>query len=99
MQISQNFAVENKRQCLHIEVGPFNGGCIMKHQQDTRDRENDEKEAGNSSQAECVGEAEAVALYLGREDVEEKVIIDQQGPLQVGIRHSRSEDRAPHCRV
>jgi len=71
----------------------------MKHQEDTSDRKDDEKEAGDPSQAECIREAEAVALYPGREDMEEKVIIDQQGALQVGIRHSSSEDRAPHCRV
>ena len=71
----------------------------MKHQEDTSDRKDDEKEAGDSSQTECIREAEAMTLYLGREDMEEKVIVDQQGTLQVGIRHSGSEDRAPQCRI
>ncbi len=71
----------------------------MKHQEDASNRENDEQEAGDPSQAECIREAEAMTLYLGREDMKEKVIIDQQGALQVGIRHSGSEDRAPHCRI
>jgi hypothetical protein len=31
MQISQNFAIENQGQGLHIEVSPFNGGRIMEH--------------------------------------------------------------------
>ncbi len=71
----------------------------MKHEEDTCDGKNDEEEAGDSTQAKCIREAEAVTLYLGREDMEEKIVIDQQGALQIGIRHSGSEDRAPHRRV
>jgi hypothetical protein len=48
----------------------------VKHQEDSSDRKNDEKEARDPSQAKCIREAEAMALYLGREDMEEKVIID-----------------------
>jgi hypothetical protein len=71
----------------------------MKHEEDASDCKNDEEEAGDSSQAKCIREVEAVTLYLGREDMEKKVVIDQQGTLQVGIRHSGSEDRAPHRRI
>ncbi len=99
MQISQNLAVENQSQSLHIKVGPLNGRRIVKHQKDASDRKDDEEEAGDSSQTECIREAEAVTLYLSREDMQKKVIIDQQGTLQVGIGHTGSEDRAPHCRI
>jgi hypothetical protein len=49
----------------------------MKHQEDASDRKNDEEETGDPSQAECVRKTEAVTFYLGREDMEEKVVIDQ----------------------
>jgi hypothetical protein len=71
----------------------------MEHQEYTSDRKNDEEETGDPSQAECIRETEAVTFYLGREDMEEKVVIDQQGTLQIGIRHPSSEDRTPHCRI
>jgi hypothetical protein len=71
----------------------------MKHEEDASDCKNDEEEAGDSSQAKRIREAEAVTLYLGWEDMEEKVVIDQQGTLQVGIRNSGSENRAPHRRM
>jgi hypothetical protein len=71
----------------------------MKHQEYASDRKDDEEETGDPPQAKCIREAEAVTAYLGREDMEKKVIIDQQGTLQVRIRHSGSEDRAPHCRI
>jgi hypothetical protein len=71
----------------------------MKHQKYASDRKNDEEETGNPSQAECIRETQAVTFYLGREDMEEKVVIDQQGTFQVGIRHSGPEDRAPDRRI
>jgi len=98
MQISQNLAIENESQSLHIEVCPFNRRRIMKHQEYASDRENDEEQTGDPSQAECIRETEAVTFYLGREDMEEKVVIDQQGAFQVRIRYSSSEDRTPHRR-
>ena len=67
----------------------------MKHQEDTRDGENDEEKAGDSAEAEGIGELKAMALHLHREDVEEEVIVDQHGPFEVGIGQSRSEDRPP----
>jgi hypothetical protein len=71
----------------------------MKHQEDTGDGKNDEEETGDPSEAKCIREADAVTLYLGREEMEEKVVIDQQGTLQVGVRHSGSENRSPQCRI
>jgi hypothetical protein len=71
----------------------------MKHQEYTGDRKNDKEETGNPSQAECIRETEAVTFYLGGENMEEKVVIDQQGTFQVGIRYSSSEDRTPDRRI
>jgi hypothetical protein len=71
----------------------------MKHQEYASDRKNDEKEAGDPSQAECVRKAEAVTLNLGWENMEEKVVVDQQGTFQISIGHPGSEDRPPHCRI
>ena len=71
----------------------------MKHQEYACDRKDDEKETGDPSQAEGIRETETVTFYLGREDMEEKVVIDQQGTFQISIGHSSSEDRAPHRRI
>jgi hypothetical protein len=71
----------------------------MKHQEYASDRKDDKEETGNASQAERIGELKAMAFDLCRENVEEEVVVDQQGPLQIGIRHSSSEDRAPQCRI
>ncbi len=61
---------------MHIEVGSFDRRRIMKHQKDTGDSEDDEEKAGNSSEAEGIGESETMAFHLGWEDMEEKVVID-----------------------
>ena len=71
----------------------------MKHQEYASDRENDEEETGDSSQAECIRETETVTLYLRRKNMKEEVVIDLQGAFQVGIRYSSSEDRTPHRRI
>ena len=84
---------------MHIEVGPFDRGRIMKHQEYASDRENDEEETGNSSQAEGIGESETMAFYLGREDMEKEVVIHHHGSFQIGIRKPGSEYRLPHRRI
>jgi len=64
----------------------------MKHQEDASDRKDDEEETGNASQTERIGELKAMAFDLCRENVEEEVVVDQQGPLQIRIRYPRPED-------
>jgi hypothetical protein len=71
----------------------------MEHQENTSDGEDDEKEAGNASQTERIGEPEAMAFDFCRKDMEEEVVIDEHGPLQIGIRYSGSEDRTPDRRI
>ena len=56
-----------RARALHIEVGPFDRRRIMKHQEDTGDGENDEEKAGDSAEAEGIGESKAMALHLRRE--------------------------------
>ena len=99
MKISQDFSIEYESESLHIKIGPFNGRSIEKHQEDAGHGEDDEEEAGDSSEAEGVGEPEAMALHLCREEMEEKVVEDQHRSFQIGIRHSGSEDRSPDRRV
>lgn len=84
---------------MHIEISPFDGRRIMKHQEDPCDGEDDEKEARNTSQTERVSELEAMAFDFCWKDVEEKVVIDEHGPFQIGIGYSGSEDRTPHRRI
>jgi hypothetical protein len=48
----------------------------MKHQEDTGDGEDDEEKAGDSSEAEGIGELKTMAFHLGREDMEEEVVKD-----------------------
>ena len=71
----------------------------MKHQQDTRDGEDDEEKAGDSAEAEGIGELKAMALQLRRKDMEEEVVIHYHGSLQVRIRYSGSENRFPKSRI
>jgi hypothetical protein len=71
----------------------------MKHQEYASDRENDEEETGDSSQAECIRETETVTLYLRRKNMKEEIVIDQQGAFQVSIRYSGPEDRTPYRRI
>jgi hypothetical protein len=71
----------------------------MEHQEDASHCKNDEEETRNSPQAERIGEFEAMAFDLSRENMEEEVVINQHGPLQIRIGHSSSEDRTPHCRI
>jgi len=71
----------------------------MEHQEDASDCKNDEEETRDSPQAERIGKFEAMAFDLSRENMEEEVVVHQQGPLQICIRHSSSEDGAPHYRL
>jgi hypothetical protein len=48
----------------------------MKHQKDTSDGEDDEEKAGDSSEAEGIGELKTMAFHLSREDMEEEVVKD-----------------------
>jgi FKBP-type peptidyl-prolyl cis-trans isomerase len=69
----------------------------MKHEKDTGDSEDDEEEAGDSSETEGIGESKTVAFHLGREDMEKEVVIHYHGSFQIGIRYSSSEDGSPKC--
>ncbi len=99
MQVSQDLAVENEGETLHIEIGPFDRGGIMKHQENTGDGEDDEEKAGNSSEAEGIGESKAMALHLCGKDMKEEVVIDYHGSLQVRIRYPGSENGSPDRRL
>jgi hypothetical protein len=70
----------------------------MKHQEDTGDGEDDEEKAGNSAEAERIGESKTMALHLRGKDMEEEVVIHHHGSLQVRIRYSGSEDGSPESR-
>ena len=71
----------------------------MKHEKNTGDGEDDEEEAGDSSQTEGIGESKTMAFHLRWEDMEEKIVKDYHGSFQIGIRNSGSKDRTPHYRV
>jgi len=71
----------------------------MKHQEDASDCKNDKEETGNAPQAERIGKLEAMPFYLRREDMEEEVVVDQQGTLQIRVRYPGSEDRTPYGRL
>ena len=71
----------------------------MKHQEDTRDGENDEEKAGDSAEAEGIGELKAMVLHFRRKDMKEEVVIHHHGSLQVRIRYSGSEDGSPDHRL
>ena len=70
---------------MHIEVGSLDRWRIMKHQKDPGDDKDDEEEAGNSSEAEGIRESKTMSFYLRREDMEEEIVIDHHGSLQIGI--------------
>jgi hypothetical protein len=99
MEVSQDLSIEDQGQSLHIEICPFDGGCVEEHQKDTRDGENDEEEAGDSAEAEGIGEPKAMALHLRGKDMEEEVMKHHHGSLQIRIRYSGSEDGSPDCRL
>ena len=82
---------------MHIEVGPFDRGRIMKHEENAGDDEDDEEETRDSSQAERISESKTMALHLGREDMEKEVVIHHHGSFQIGIGYSSSEDGSPKC--
>ena len=69
----------------------------MKHQEDSSDGEDDEEKARNASEAEGIGELEAMAFHLRREDMKEEVMVHHHGAFQIRIRYPRSEDGSPNC--
>jgi hypothetical protein len=71
----------------------------MEHQEDPCDGEDYEKETRNASETERIGEPKAVAFDFCGEDMEEEVVIDEHGSLQIGVRYPGSEDRTPYGRL
>jgi hypothetical protein len=99
VEISQNLSIEDEGQSLHIEISPFDGGRVKEHQEDPGDGEDDEEKAGDSAEAEGIGESKAMALHLRGKDMKEKIVVHHHGSLQVGIRYSGSEDGSPDRRL
>jgi hypothetical protein len=97
MQVSQDFAIGNEGQRLHVEVSPLNGRRIMKHQEDAGNGKNNEEETGNSSQAEGIRELQSMPFDLCRKNMKKEIVVDHHRPFQIGIRYPGSEDRAPNC--
>ena len=71
----------------------------MKHQEDTGDGEDDEEKAGDSAEAEGIGESKAMALHLRGKDMKEEVVIHYHRSLQVRIRYPGSENGSPDRRL
>ena len=71
----------------------------MKHQEDSSDGEDDEEKARNASEAEGIGELEAMAFHLRREDMEEEVVVHHHGSFQIGIRYPGPENGSPNGRI
>ncbi len=84
---------------MHIEVSPFNGRRIMKHQEDASDSQNEKEKARDPSEAEGIGESETMAFHFHREDVKEEIVIHQHRSFQIRIGYSGSEDGTPKCRT
>jgi len=99
MKVSQDLAVVHESEGLNVEVGPFDGRSIMKHQENTCYRQTDKEKAGNASQAECVRELKAMAFHLHGKDMKEKIVKHQHGPLQFRVGNAGSKDGSPNRRI
>ncbi len=71
----------------------------MEHEEDAGDRQDDEEEAGDSTETKRVGKSETMAFHLHREDMKKEVMIHEHRSLQIGVGYSRSEDGTPYSRV
>ena len=75
MQVSQQQAeVDQRVQILHVLVGHAGGGPVVEHQQHASDRQQQEEEERQATQAEGVGDAQALAAYPHRMKVQEYVV-------------------------
>ena len=82
-------------QCCDVLVGPVNIRHVVEHQQDAGDREDDEHEEGESTQAVGVRHLDMGALKTRRVQVKEDVRSHHQHLVAGGVGIARTEDRPP----
>src|SRR6266567_1098887 len=85
-------------QVLHIPVGMRRGRMVIEHQQDTRDKKNDEKDEGYRAQIVRGPHAKGLLSNLDWQPVEEEIAEDREAARAVGVRGAAAKDRLPDFR-
>src|SRR5579859_694917 len=96
VKIAKKDAIRNDElKILHIPVGMGRRRVVIEHQQDTRDKKNDEQDEGDRAQIVRGPHAEGFLSNLHRQPVEEKIAEDGEASRAIGVRRAAAKDGLP----
>src|SRR6266699_4643606 len=94
VKISKEDAVGNDElKILHVPIGMGRRRVVIEHQQDTRDKKNDEQEEGDRAQIVRGPHMEGLLSNLDGQPVEEQIAEDSEATRTVCIRGAAAKDR------
>ena len=99
VKISKEDAVGNDElKILHVPIGMGSRRVVIEHQQDTRDKKNDEQEEGDRAQIVRGPYTEGLLSNLDGQPMEEQIAEDSETACAIRIRGAAAKDRFPDFR-
>src|SRR5216683_3418240 len=99
VKISKEDAVRNNElKIFHVPVGMGRRRVVIEHQQDTRDKKNDEKDERDRAQIVRGAHAEGLLSNFDWQPVEEEIAEDSEAACAVGVRGPSPENGLPDSR-
>src|SRR2546428_45084 len=96
VNISEEDAVRNDElKIFHVPIGMGRCRVVIEHQQDTRDKKNDEKDEGDRTQIVRSPHAEGLLSNFDWQPVKEEIAKYGEAARTVRIRRAPGKDRLP----
>src|SRR5438046_10587805 len=96
VKISKEDAVRNDElKIFHVPVGMGRRWVVIEHQQDTRDKKNDEKDEGDRAQIVRGPHAEGLLSNFDWQPVEEEIAEDSEAACAVRVRGAAAKNGLP----
>src|SRR5437588_414159 len=99
VKISKEDAVRNDElKIFHVPIGMGRRRVVIEHQQDTRDKKNDEKDKRERAEIVRGSHAERLLSNFDWQPVEEEIAEDSETACAIRIREAAAEDGLPDFR-
>src|SRR5438477_13911 len=99
VKIAQEDTVRNDElKIFHVAIGMGRRRVVIEHQQDTRDKKNDEKDEGDRTQIVRSPNAEGLLSNFDWQPVKEEIAKHGEAARAVRIRGAAAKDRLPDFR-
>src|SRR5438128_9871234 len=99
VKVSKEDAVRNDElKIFHVPIGMGRRRVVIEHQQDTRDKKNDEQEEGDRAQIVRGPHSEGLLSNFDWQPVEEEIAEDSETACAMRIRGAAAKDGLPDFR-